>query len=101
MTPPDAAYVWQDFYIRDDMLPDIRRYVEHGILPGDFLQAVISNDLKEACGRADEENMKNLPAYVAYLYNEAPAMCWGSKERMEAWMKRHQGDPVLVEVRDE
>jgi len=85
MIPTDAAYVWNGFYIRNDMLPAIRRYIEHGMLPGDFLQAVICNDLTEACGRADDENMKNLGAYVAYFYNEVPRVCWGSKERMQAW----------------
>ena len=79
----------------------IDQYVSAHTPRGGFLTAVLSNDLKGAFGRADEENLRNLPAYVAYLYNEAPAMCWGSKERMEAWMKRHQGDPVTVEVRDE
>ena len=94
MIPTDAAYVWNGFYIRDDMLLAIRRYIEHGIPPGDFLQAVICNDLKEACGRADEENLENLPAYVAYFYNNAPGGCWGSKGRMQDWVA-HRGQAVL------
>lgn len=90
MIPSDAGYIFNDFYIRDDMLPGIRRYIEHGISPGGFLQAVVQNDLMEACGRADDENLKNLPAYVAYFYNNAPAECWGSTDRMRAWVERLQ-----------
>ncbi len=79
-------YKFQEFYIPDRMMPSLRRYIEEKIQPGDFLTAVIQNNLSEACSRADDENMRNLPAYAAYLYNEAPAVCWGSKEKMEKWL---------------
>lgn len=80
-------YSFQEFYIPDRMMPGIRRYIEEKIPPGDFLTAVIQNDLSEACGRADDENMRNLPAYAAYFYNNAPMSCWGSKEKMKAWLE--------------
>ena len=76
-----------EFYIPERMMGGIERYINDKINPGDFLQAVICNDLREAVGRADDENIRNLPAYVAYFYNEAPSLCWGSKEKMEAWLK--------------
>ena len=78
-------YKFQEFYIPDRMMGGIDRYVKQGILPGDFLQAVICNDLSNAFGRADDENMRNLPAYVAYFYNETPRGCWGSKNKMKNW----------------
>jgi len=53
---------------------------------GDFLTAVLHNNLTEAVARADDENIKNLPAFVGYLYNEAPSLCWGSKERVAEWL---------------
>ena len=81
-------YQFREFYIPERMMGGIRRYIEHGIPPGDFLTAVICNDLKEAIGRADDENIKNIPAYVAYFYNEAPAPCWGSIELMQSWIAR-------------
>jgi len=62
-------------------------YVEHHIQPGDFLTAVICNDLKGACARADDENLQNLPAFVAWFYNYAPAGCWGSPELMSRWLR--------------
>ncbi len=80
-------YRFRDWYIPERMMPGIERYIEQHIRPGHFLSAVISNDLKDACGRADDENMTNLPAFVAYFYNEAPHPCWGSPEKMEAWIK--------------
>lgn len=79
-------YTFRNFYIPERMMPSLERYIKEHARPGNFLTAVISNNLRDACGMADEENMYNLPAYVAYLYNEAPAQCWGSPEEMEAWI---------------
>ena len=80
-------YKFNQFYIPERMMSGIRRYVEHGVRPGDFLSAVIQNNLSQAVGRADTENLKNIPAFVAYLYNECPGNCWGSPEKMESWME--------------
>lgn len=60
-------------------------YVRHGRPVGGFLTAVLCNDLKEAVGRADEQCLDNLVAIVGWLYNEAPAACWGSLEKVNAW----------------
>ena len=64
----------------------VQEYVEHHHPPGDFLTAVISNDLKEALGRADDGNRARLFDIVAWFYNEAPGICWGSPERMRDWL---------------
>lgn len=83
-------YKFNQFYIPDRMMGGIRRYIDQGIVPGEFLCAVIQNDLRETVGRADEENMGNLPAYVAYFYNEAPSLCWGSPKAMQEWIELHE-----------
>ncbi len=85
-------YTFGAFYIPERMLGGIKRYVEDGLRPGRFLTAVIENDFFTACGFADDENMSNLPAYAAYFYNEAPSNCWGSKEKMNAWIKQKGGE---------
>jgi hypothetical protein len=71
------------------MMPAIRRYIDNHKRPGDFLQAIICNDLKGAVWNADDENMDLLPHYVQYFYWKAPSECWGSEEAMEKWIK-HQ-----------
>ena len=80
------TYYFQGFEIRPDMVAAIRRYIDDREAPGDFLTAIICNDLKEAVGRADDEKLLNLPAFVGYFYNEAPSLCWGSREKMVAWL---------------
>jgi hypothetical protein len=72
------------------MMPGIYRYIEHGILPGQFWQAVLRNDLRTACEMADNYNSRIVPAFIRFLYNGAPSACWGSPEKVEAWVKRFQ-----------
>jgi hypothetical protein len=85
-----AGYTFHGVSIPDYMAGGLERWIEHGIPPGDFLWAVLTNDLREAIGRADDTNIHALPAYVAYLYNAAPSQCWGSQERCIAWAKQHE-----------
>ena len=63
----------------------IALYIDRGVIPGDFLQSVICNDLKSACFYADDENMWLFSVYIAFFYNEAPAPCWGNKKKMQEW----------------
>jgi len=81
-------YTFRGFYIPKRMEPTIRKYIKEGIIPGRFLCAIITNDLIKACSYADDENLRNIPAYVSYFYNEAPIKCWGSREIMEKWVKK-------------
>ena len=73
--------------IPDYMQGGVRRWIEDGIAPGHFLTAVLCNDLKEACGRADDENRVRLHDYVSFFYSYAPTGCWGSPDRFNDWMK--------------
>lgn len=60
-------------------------WIENGILPGEFLVAVISNNLKETFMRADEENIRRMFDVVSFWYNEAPSQCWGSADKVARW----------------
>ena len=74
-------------FIRPDILASLQRYAEQGIPTGDFLRAVLANDLMEACGCADEDNQRTLFHIVAYVYNEMPSICHGSEKRVDCWIK--------------
>jgi len=87
--------------IKYDMLPPhmqagARLYVEQGVEQGDFLTAVLSNDLVKACSRADEINIHEITSWASWLYNEAPAACWGSIGKVKAWIN-HRGIQGLQE----
>lgn len=68
----------------------LRRYIDHGIQPGHFLQAVLCNDLREAISRADHVVAPQLGNIVKYLYNYAPGDCWGSPEAYGNWLRKHR-----------
>ena len=67
----------------------IDRYVNDHRPVGGFLTAVLSNDLAGSFWKADEENRANLFHIMAYCWNEIPAPCWGSPEKVKAWLKTH------------
>ena len=82
-------YEHRQFVIPEYMRQALTDWVERGYC-GDFLMAVASNDLAEACARADDQNIQALPAYMAWFYNYAPAACWGSRAKALAWQTAKQ-----------
>jgi len=68
----------------------MKHYIENRIPPGNFLIAVLENNLSEAIGRADSVNINRIKDYVMFLYNEAPSGCWGSPEKVSKWLKGEQ-----------
>ena len=82
----DKYSFMNQYSIPERMRGSITRYIEDRVIPGGFLQAVICNNLSEAVGRADDENIRNLPAYCNFFYNYAPSQCWGSPEKMAKWL---------------
>ena len=84
-----TQYTFRSFRIPVRMMDGLERYIEHHVPPGDFLSAVLKNDLRSAVDRADDENLNNLPAYIGFLYNQAPAQCWGSPRACNAWVNNN------------
>jgi len=62
-------------------------YVLRGVPVGDFLAAVVTNDLHEAVVRADPDNRVLLREYVGWLHNEAPTLCWRYPKAIALWAK--------------
>ncbi len=94
--PEAPAYQFWGFTIPQHMLEALNRYIDHGHRPGDFLTAVICNDLRTAVARADEHNVLNLRAYIGYLHNEAPSHCWGSYENMQNYINQKQKERICL-----
>lgn len=83
-----------EYNIRQDVIESLDRYVNHGIKPGGFLEAVLANDLMESFGRADMGNRLSLFDILSYVYNELPANCHGSYEMVNSWMERFKKKAV-------
>lgn len=61
-------------------------YVIDGRPTGDFLAAVLANDLRDAFARADDRSLAGLRAIIHALYMAAPALCHGSREKVAQWI---------------
>lgn len=66
----------------------INDYVKNGVPTGGFLKAVLENNLSESMGRADESSHENLFSICEYIYCYVPMECWGSPEKVLAWLKK-------------
>ena len=77
-------------WIKPTIRAAIDRFGELGYLPGGFLVAVLSNDLADACARADDENAVTLAAIASYCRDSLPYGSWGSLEKVKAWDAAHR-----------
>lgn len=79
--PSFADYPLIPAYMHDAILG----YVLHHHHVGHFLTCLLENDLRGAVTSADTANLDALLSWVRWLNWEAPARCWGSPERVDAW----------------
>jgi len=78
-----------------DQLPDYMReparlYLEEGKPPGDFMYALLTNDLRGAITRADAANTAMLSTIWMWWLSEIPSAAQGSPYNVEAWVE-HEG----------
>lgn len=53
---------------------------------GGFLRAFLSNNLMDAIGRADDNNILCFHAIASYIYNNIPYTCHGSPKIVKEWL---------------
>jgi len=70
----------------------IDNFAKYGGRPGGFVYAVLCNNLSESFKRADDENRFAMHDIVAYCYNELPMECWGSEDKVIAWLDKKQAE---------
>lgn len=80
------------YYIPEHTRGALERYFNLGYEPGSFLMAVLCNDLYEAVGRADDQNIEAIPSIVRWLYNRAPRNSYGSPERVADYITKVRGN---------
>ena len=79
---------FEGYSIPTNLEEGLVNYVKHGLMPGGFLYALLCNDLFAAIGSADPWSMQALKELVIWVYNEAPADCWGSEAVVSRYMKK-------------
>lgn len=68
------------------MTDALARYIFDRIPTGDFLRAVLENDLRKAVGYADAENLALLPTYAQIVHALAAHGAAGSPAAVQKWL---------------
>lgn len=76
--------------IPEHMQESIMNYAVFRKRPGEFLTAVICNDLRGAVGHADAQNFPLIKTYVQWFYNRCP-QCLVGKENFV----KHLSEPQI------
>lgn len=74
------------YNIPESTMKSLVNYRDKRIPTGGFLHAVLTNNLVEACARADVYNRTCLHEIVMFVYNELLHDSWGSEDRVAAWL---------------
>ena len=75
-----------EFDIPEHLHQEIDNYINNHVRPGNFLSAIIFNELRNSVELADFENIGQFLAYLGFFKNHAPKECWGSREAFTNWL---------------
>ena len=74
--------------IPDQTLVSLKRYVENGARPGDFLESVLCNDLTRAARAADANNGRSLVDIALFIHCNLPSHIWGNLHAVQSWIRQ-------------
>lgn len=77
----------------------IINYLVRRLPPGHFMCALLENNLLECFNRADPTAWAAVPNILRFFVNDVPSSCWGTKEKVDAWLnpvERPMNDEVWV-----
>jgi hypothetical protein len=72
-------------YVPSHLHAGLKRWVDEGITPGNFLRCVLNNDLRGAVAHGDPESLSALADITKFLIWHCPVHCWGSRENVRNW----------------
>jgi hypothetical protein len=87
----ELSFVMQEqpmTFLRQEDRKSIERYHKEHEDPGSFLKACLENDLISAMRLADTYHAVTIFPIMAFIYNFLPMNCYGSKEKVIAWLQQ-------------
>lgn len=88
--------------INPGMAQALYYYLAHGIMPGSFLTALLSNNLMGAVAYADGRNIRLLKDWAHFLYSSMASESHGSQEKVinyscevKAWKDRMSTERMI------
>lgn len=76
--------------IPDHMHDAVEAYVVDHRECGGFFMSLMENRFMESAAKADRKNLAALGDWAKLIYNEFPISCWGSPEKVEAWLAKEK-----------
>ncbi len=87
---------YDDLFVTASRVKQLSEYVAFGIKPeSDLIVAVLEGDLFAAID-LDEPIPLNVAALAAWLYDNGPNACYGSKDKVAAWLKVNAKEKLNV-----
>lgn len=78
-------------------LETLTAYRDRGVPPGGFVRACLENDFCGAATRADFHNAAALSEIARFIYSSIPAVAWGSPEKVNNWLEKHNAEAAVGE----
>lgn len=69
-----------------DSMRSLYQYVTEGSIPGDFVMAILQNDLYGAIGNAPLLEVDGIIALTQYLLICFPIQCYGNPDKVGKWL---------------
>lgn len=91
---PEAieAFTNDDTFVPPHLREGIINHIQTGRGVGNFLDAVLCNDLRNAIFCADRVSLQALPTIVRWLHNYAPSQCHGNENHVRGWIDAREAD---------
>lgn len=78
------------YRMTDESRQSLYNYFVHGLEPGSFMTAVLSNNLYGACARADSTNIGLIQQYSLWIVNHAPHGSYGDTVTVRGWLRKNE-----------
>lgn len=78
------------------LVPEIQRYIAHGIRPSSFIYGLLIGDFGTMLSAAPERRAQMMD-WIEWAEQCLPAACWGDKLLVEDWLDLH-ADPSRYEA---
>lgn len=79
------------YKLEDNAIEKFDNFYKKGIVDSKFFWALFCNDFIGVIRFANAFQLIHLPAYAVYLHDNIPHICWGTKNRVERWIKKRTG----------
>jgi len=80
------SYEWDGVKIPTDLAKELEFYIYDKQVPGQFIRAVLENDLTKTIQRADLQSLRCLTVLCRFMMHRLPRDAWGDEKQISDWL---------------